>query len=284
MANKIKLKRGLKTNIPKLETGEPAFITDTCELFIGSGSGNVNMNGSQWYTGTEMSGTSATTGAYSYSACPLVKLGDIYLNTSNGNVYQCTTAGSGASAKWTYKGNIRGKGISSTSVTYQSGMSGTNAPTGTWLSSVPSVQQGGYLWTKVVVTYTDNTVSTSYSVARQGVNGSSGLDPILGTYSAEHGSEEGYVFFSKSILSGEPYCNPEGPFMFYLKTDSSLSSTAKYPYYCDIDNGGGSFVGIHGGTSYVNGNSLYLCKYLGGSWSDDGSRIDGDVGVIQKIG
>ena len=126
MANKIKLKRGLKSKLPTLEAGEPAFLTDTRELFVGTGSGNVNMGGSQWYTGTAMSGTSATTGAYSYSACPLVKLGDIYLNTSNGNVYQCTTAGSGTTAKWTYKGCLRGAPGSSATVTVDASLSETS--------------------------------------------------------------------------------------------------------------------------------------------------------------
>lgn len=57
-----------------------------------------------------------------------------------------------------------GRGISDTTVTYQAGSSGTTVPTGTWSSSVPSVSAGQYLWTKTVITYTDNTTSTSYSV------------------------------------------------------------------------------------------------------------------------
>lgn len=107
MANKIQLKRGLKSKLPTLSQGEPAYTTDTREFFLGTGSGNVNMGGSQWYTGTGMSGTSTST-TYYYSACPQVKVGDMFLNTSNGNVYQCTTAGSGTTARWTYKGNIKG--------------------------------------------------------------------------------------------------------------------------------------------------------------------------------
>ncbi len=108
MANKIQLRRGLKANIPTGSAGEPLYATDTRELYIGTGSGNVNMGGSQWYTGTAMGGTSTTTGAYCYSACPLVKSGDMYLNTTYGYVYQCTTAGSATTAKWTYKGSIKG--------------------------------------------------------------------------------------------------------------------------------------------------------------------------------
>ena len=108
MANKIQVRRGLKSNMPTLSVGEIGYATDTRETYIGTGSGNVNMGGGYWYCGTAMSGTSTTTGAYSYSACPQVKLGDLYLNASYGYVYQCTTAGSGTSAKWTYKGNIKG--------------------------------------------------------------------------------------------------------------------------------------------------------------------------------
>lgn len=40
MANTIKIKRGLKTNLPSLELGELAYCTDTKELFIGTASGN----------------------------------------------------------------------------------------------------------------------------------------------------------------------------------------------------------------------------------------------------
>lgn len=107
MANKILLRRGTRAKIPTLSAGEPAYTTDTRELFMGTGSGNVNMGGSQWYTGTAMSGNS-TSSTYSYTSCPFVKVGDIYLNTSYGYIYQCTTAGSGSSAKWVYKGTIRG--------------------------------------------------------------------------------------------------------------------------------------------------------------------------------
>ena len=108
MANKIQLKRGIKSRLSTLSAGEPAFTTDTRELFLGTGSGNVNMSGNKWYNGTDMNGTSTST-TYTYSACPLVKLGDMYLNTATGDVYECTTAGSGTAAKWTYKVSLKGE-------------------------------------------------------------------------------------------------------------------------------------------------------------------------------
>ena len=67
-----------------------------------------------------------------------------------------------------------GKGVKSYAITYQAGTSGTTVPTGTWSTSIPSVPQGQYLWTKMVITYTDNTSSTSYSVSYIPNNGATG--------------------------------------------------------------------------------------------------------------
>lgn len=108
MPNKIQIRRGAKSAMPQGSAGEPLWASDTKELYMGTGSGNVNMSGSHWYRGTAMSGISTTANQYSYSACPEVKLDDIYMNTSNGNIYACTTAGKGTNAKWTYQGCIKG--------------------------------------------------------------------------------------------------------------------------------------------------------------------------------
>lgn len=39
----IQLKRGIKTNLPTLNVGEPAFTTDTNELYIGGESENIQL-------------------------------------------------------------------------------------------------------------------------------------------------------------------------------------------------------------------------------------------------
>ena len=92
--------------MPQLFEGEAVYTDDTHELFVNIGGEIVNMNGSRWEIGTALSGTDAET-EYDYSDCPLVKPGDMYLNTSSGNVYQCITAGKGNAAKWTYKGCMK---------------------------------------------------------------------------------------------------------------------------------------------------------------------------------
>ena len=69
-----------------------------------------------------------------------------------------------------------GKGVKSTSVAYQVSTSGTTVPTGTWSGSVPSASAGQYLWTRTIITYTDDTTSTIYSVGRMGTNGANGTN------------------------------------------------------------------------------------------------------------
>lgn len=64
---------------------------------------------------------------------------------------------------------------SKSNVTYQIGSSGVNAPTGTWLNSVPPSQVGKYLWTRTK--WPDGTYSYSVSyMAKDGAPGKDGTD------------------------------------------------------------------------------------------------------------
>lgn len=76
-----------------------------------------------------------------------------------------------------------GNGIKSTVTTYQASASGTTTPADTWSSTPPSTSADKpYLWTKVVVTYTDYTTSTFYSIGStiEGVS-VGGRNLVLGT-------------------------------------------------------------------------------------------------------
>lgn len=77
-----------------------------------------------------------------------------------------------------------GKGIVSSATTYQAGTSGTTPPTGTWSTSIPSVSENQYLWTKIVLTYSDNTNSTAYSVVKMGAKGETGSTGSTGATGA----------------------------------------------------------------------------------------------------
>lgn len=76
--------------------------------------------------------------------------------------------------------------ITNTSVTYQVGTSGTTAPTGSWVSSVPTVDPGKYLWTKTEVTYSDGKKTTAYSVSRAASDGSDGTSVTVTSTKTEY--------------------------------------------------------------------------------------------------
>ncbi len=58
-----------------------------------------------------------------------------------------------------------GKGVQSTSVSYQAWGNGTNTPTGGWSPTpLDTSADKPYLWTRTIITYTDGSSSTSYSV------------------------------------------------------------------------------------------------------------------------
>ena len=77
-----------------------------------------------------------------------------------------------------------GKGVSSTSVTYQASSSGTTAPTGSWTAAIPAVSASQYLWTRTVITYSDSTTSTAYSVGMMGATGPTGAQGATGPQGA----------------------------------------------------------------------------------------------------
>lgn len=70
--------------------------------------------------------------------------------------------------------------ITTKTITYQVGSSGTTAPTSTWSSTVPSVAQGKFLWTKTYIKYSDGTETVSYAVSYNAVDGEDGYTPVKG--------------------------------------------------------------------------------------------------------
>lgn len=70
--------------------------------------------------------------------------------------------------------------LTSAVVTYQVGNSGTVVPSGDWSSSVPSVPQGKYLWTKTVISFNSGSPITLYSVSRSGMDGTGSVVTVNG--------------------------------------------------------------------------------------------------------
>lgn len=151
------------------------------------------------------SGTTAPTGTWSPSI-PSVAAGSYlwtrtvitYTDNSTSTSYSVGKMGNTGSKGDT---GATGKGVKSTAVTYQGSTSGTTVPTGTWSSSIPSVAAGSFLWTRTIITYTDNSTSTSYSVGKMGNTGSKGDTGATGTGISSI-TEEYYLSTSKTSQTG----------------------------------------------------------------------------------
>lgn len=106
---------------------------------------------------------------------PIVIDGDITINKtfSYSIAFKGATGQSGTSVT-----------VSSTSVTYQVGTSGTTKPTGAWSTTVPNVPNGQFLWTKTVVQYSDGKSTEAYSVSYKGTNGTNGSNGTSVTVSS----------------------------------------------------------------------------------------------------
>ena len=74
------------------------------------------------------------------------------------------------------------------SVTYQVGDSGTVEPSGSWLTDIPSVPQGKYLWTRTSLQFNTGNPITWYSVAYAGINGTGAVSTVCGKSPDETGN------------------------------------------------------------------------------------------------
>ena len=140
------------------------------------------------------SGTNVPTGTWSTSPVATTAQGQ-YLWTRT--TFKYTSGSDSVSYSVAAHGSTggtgpQGRGISSTTIEYQVGTSGTSAPTGTWSTSpVATTTQGQYLWTRTTIKYTSGSDSVSYSVAAHGTKGEQGdqgADAILISITSSNGN------------------------------------------------------------------------------------------------
>lgn len=82
--------------------------------------------------------------------------------------------------KWNKIKGEDGVGLESTEIFYVGSTNGQTPPDSGWQTTVPNVPQGQYMWTKVVWTYSDDSIKTAYSVGKIGANGTNGNDGLPG--------------------------------------------------------------------------------------------------------
>ena len=137
--------------------------------------GEDGKDGGRWYSGTSITGTSTTATVFSGSGISSAVEGDMYLNTSTYNTYQCTLGGDASTAKWVYVNNIKGvhgdtgKGVSSIVNKYYLSTSNTMQTGGSWSTTVPPYVEDCYYWTKSHIVWTDNTETDTTAVLDNGL-------------------------------------------------------------------------------------------------------------------
>ena len=232
---------------------------------------------------TSTSGTTAPTGTWS-TTVPTINNGQ-YLWTkttvqySDGN----KTEAYSVSYKGTNGTNGTSVTVSKTEVTYQVSTSGTTAPTGTWSTTMPSCDQGQYLWTKTYVKYSDGKDTTSYSVSYKGVDGEKFAFNMLretnqgskhwvnmgasGKYSVESITTEDSINAVKLICT-EPIASNEWQFCDFSDYEmlKSLKASTTYTLSYDIKtNRSGKIlhnIKTGGGQKVFFANDI-ACKVLG---------------------
>ena len=147
-----------------------------------------------------------------------INVGDIYLNTSNGDVYSCITAGSFSTQNnWAYKTNIKGA----------SGDDGNKWYTGTALSGATSSAATGITYANVGDMYLDTDSSYIYTCTTEGASGTAvwtRKENIQGASGAR-----GSKWFSGSVHPGSSSSTDEA-----RVGDMYLYTTYGYVYKCTV--------------------------------------------------
>ena len=186
-----------------------------------------------------------------------------------------------------------GKGVQGTpAITYQAGTSGTTPPTGNWVSSIPSVPAGQYLWSRTIITYTDNSTSTIYSVARNGNDGKDGQDGADGksidkttiTYQA---SNSGTTVPSGAWTSSIP-ATTAGQYLWTRTVISYSDDTTSTSYSVGRNGTNGADAAVMSDTAPDDKNKLWydtandLLKYWNGETWEVVNDYAGDLNDMKQ--
>lgn len=132
--------------------------------------------------------------------------------------------------------------ITSTTVKYQKGTSGTTKPTGTWGTSIPSIGENEFLWTQTIVNYSDGSKTEAYSVSRNAINGTS---PTVSSTVVEYQQSTGGTTPPTGTWSSTAPSATAGQYM-WTKTTITYSDGKTAVSYSVSKNGSNGINGIDG--------------------------------------
>ena len=117
---------------------------------------------------------------------------------------------------------------------YQVGDSGTVRPSGTWLTSIPPVPQGKYLWTWVAIQFNSGSPINLFSVSRMGVDGTGAVYSVCGNTPNDKGDitldadDVGALPNSGGLMTGNIVMNSHQIKALSVPTDSADAATKGY--------------------------------------------------------
>lgn len=152
--------------------------------------------------------------------------------------------------------------VKTSEVSYQAGDSGTEVPFGAWSPEPVLAGAGKYLWTRTIITYTDGSSTTSYSVSKNGVDGAPGKPGDPGQNGV--GIEDITKYYLASAQNTGITTSTHG------WTTAMQQITPEKKYLWSYEN-----------TSYTNGTSINTTPVIIGVHGDNGA--DGNpTGVTES--
>jgi len=238
--SQIDIKAGQITQtVTQVSSKVDALTSQKQETYYYQSTSNTTQSGGSWST----TKPSEASGKYIWMKIKFTFVDGTTSETSP----ICMTGATGAPGS----PGATGKGVKSTAITYQSGTSGTTAPTGSWNATVPAVSQGQYLWTRTILTYTDNTTSTSYSVSyipKNGTNGTNGTSVTVSSTSVTYQKSSSGTTAPTGTWVNSPPATNAGEYL-WTKTVVNYSDGKSTTAYSVSRNGSN-------GTNGTNGTSV----------------------------
>lgn len=165
------------------------------------------------------------------------------------------------------KNGSTGTSVSVTKIEYQSGTSGTTAPTGTWITTIPSVPEGQFLWSKT--TLSDGKII--YGIAKQGATGPQGPQGPKGADGQSSYTHVAYADITEIVKQSDPefkigantltaYNNLANGNVVMERITAESDAPSNSGYMLKISNIGTASPGL-GGVKFgnvVNSNEVYI--------------------------
>lgn len=124
--------------------------------------------------------------------------------------------------------------LNSSAISYQTSDSGTVVPSGTWSSTIPTVSQGKYLWTRVTLAFNTGSAVTSYSVSRMGIDGTGAVSKVCNIAPNSSGNVEleaenvGALPSTGGLMTGHIVMNSNQVKMLGAPSDNADAANKSY--------------------------------------------------------